>query len=298
MSGTDTVKIFCAAHRTEDALKTDLVTPILAGAGISGAEAEGCLADSSGDNISEKNASYNEMTAAYWLYKHYSEIGSPDIIVFQQYRRMFAFGGEYNYYECEKIGEKELEYVSPDAETIEKLFEQADFLAPYPMRCKSVALQYAAAHGAKDAEIALGIIAEKTPEYLETAEKYFAGGKSYLFNMFAFRREVFLRYAEWIFGILEEFEKRRPGTGRLFISERLTGVFFSKLISEGAAVKHLPVMFFRGATPGVVGAAKLLIGGIKEKKGLKASLKPLLIALMPSLWLKRKRRIFCSEKEL
>ena len=45
------------------------------------------LRDDSGENIADKNAVFNEMTAIYWVYKHLEEVGNPDIIGFVHYRR-------------------------------------------------------------------------------------------------------------------------------------------------------------------------------------------------------------------
>ena len=86
--------------------------------------------------------------------------------------------------------------------------------------------------------------------------------------MFVFDRDTFFRYAEWIFTLLSEFEKRKPDGGRLFVSERLTGVFFAKLREEGKICRHLPVLFVSGKTS---------------------------LRLVPRrLWLARKRRIFVN----
>ncbi|MBO8424371.1 MAG: DUF4422 domain-containing protein, partial [Firmicutes bacterium] len=67
---------FAVRHRAEDVACIQGVTPILAGS-----KAEGILSDDTGDNISALNSVYNEMTAVYWLWKHYDEIGSPERII-------------------------------------------------------------------------------------------------------------------------------------------------------------------------------------------------------------------------
>ena len=276
---------FAVCHRAEDVKDIPGVTPMLAGG-----KSEGILSDDTGDNISALNPVYNEMTAVYWLWKHYAEIGSPDKIAVEQYRRLFIPNGEHNYYEVDLLTEKVLETVKKDTQTIEKIFAEADFAAPYPLRVKSVRKQYSAAHDPSDVELALTIISELTPEYAETAKKYFEGDASYLYNMFAFDRETFFRYAEWIFTVLDEFVRRRTSEGRLFISERLTGVFFRKLNEEGKREKRLPVLFVTGGKPKLGECVKALFAG---SGGLKERIKPLVYKLTPrALWVRRKRKLF------
>lgn len=284
---------FAVCHRAEDARTIAGTEPILAGAQNNGYN--GVISDASGDNISALNPVYNEMTAVYWLWKHYDEIGSPEKIVFQQYRRRFAVNAEYNYDECDLLTEKELENIALDTETIDSVFDGADYAAPYPLRVKSVRKQYSAAHDPSDVELALTIISELTPEYAETAKKYFEGDASYLYNMFAFDRETFFRYAEWIFTVLDEFVRRRTSEGRLFISERLTGVFFRKLNEEGKREKRLPVLFVTGGKPKLGECVKALFAG---SGGLKERVKPFVYKLTPrALWVKRKRGLFFDRQE-
>ena len=264
---------FAVCHRAEDARTIAGTEPILAGVQNDGYN--GIISDALGDNISSLNPVYNEMTAAYWLWKHYDEIGSPEKIVFQQYRRRFAVNAEYNYNECDLLTEKELENIALDTETIDSVFDGADYAAPYPLRVTSVKKQYSSAHDIRDVELALTIISELTPEYAETAKEYFEGDASYLYNMFAFDRE---------------FVKRRTSEGRLFISERLTGVFFHKLTEEGKREKRLPVLFVTGGKPKLGECVKALFAG---SGGLKERIKPLVYKFTPrALWVRRKRKLF------
>lgn len=283
-----TFRSFAVCHRAEDARTIAGTEPILAGVQNDGYN--GIISDALGDNISSLNPVYNEMTAAYWLWKHYDEIGSPEKIVFQQYRRRFAVNAEYNYNECDLLTEKELENIALDTETIDSVFDGADYAAPYPLRVTSVKKQYSSAHDIRDVELALTIISELTPEYAETAKEYFEGDASYLYNMFAFDRETFFRYAEWMFTVLDEFVKRRTSEGRLFISERLTGVFFHKLTEEGKREKRLPVLFVTGGKPKLGECVKALFAG---SGGLKERIKPLVYKFTPrALWVRRKRKLF------
>ena len=283
-------RAFAVCHGSEAPILPEGVCPVFAGAKDSGATAS-ALSDASGENISHKNARYNELTAVYWLWKHYREIGSPEYVCVEQYRRFFAPQGEESYYEAESLDGREralCRFLPTDAE---RLLAGRDFLAPCPVKCRSVRAEYAAAHGADDLRLAEEIIADVAPEYSETAKRYFDGGVSYLFNMFVFDRDTFFRYAEWIFTLLSEFEKRKPDGGRLFVSERLTGVFFAKLREEGKICRHLPVLFVSGK----ISLRECIASLFRRGASVKERLKPLAVKLVPRrLWLARKRRIFVN----
>ena len=60
--------------------------PIQCGRAIN-ASIPGTIGDDTGDNISDLNMRYNEMTAIYWIAHHYEELGDPEYIGFDHYRR-------------------------------------------------------------------------------------------------------------------------------------------------------------------------------------------------------------------
>ena len=60
--------------------------PIQAGRALS-EPIDGLIGDDTGDNISRYNRLLNEITAIYWAGTHYAELGSPDYIGFNHYRR-------------------------------------------------------------------------------------------------------------------------------------------------------------------------------------------------------------------
>ena len=60
--------------------------PIQAGRSVN-PPISGIIGDDTAPSISELNPLLNEMTAIYWLGHHYAEIGNPDFIGFDHYRR-------------------------------------------------------------------------------------------------------------------------------------------------------------------------------------------------------------------
>ena len=117
ISLSPSVKILISYHKPDQLIKDDILTPINAGRSISINNSnpnlpwliENCIPDNSGDNISDKNLVYNEMTSIYWAWKNYNSIGNPDYIGHFHYRRHFIFKEmPKSVYELGDIGESYL----------------------------------------------------------------------------------------------------------------------------------------------------------------------------------------------
>lgn len=80
-----TVTIFSATHKKCTMIENSVYTPIHVGAKNSSVDL-GILRDDSGDNISSKNYTLCEMTAAYWAWKNCQS----DYVGLCHYRRLFA----------------------------------------------------------------------------------------------------------------------------------------------------------------------------------------------------------------
>ena len=96
------VKLLVCYHKPDVLLKDDVLTPIHVGRALARKRMkaddprlkwllENTIGDDTGDNISEKNDSYNELTALYWAWKNYGELGDPDYIGLMHYRRHLYF---------------------------------------------------------------------------------------------------------------------------------------------------------------------------------------------------------------
>ena len=96
------VKILVCYHKPDVLVKDDVFTPIHVGRALARQRAkegdknfewmlENTIGDDTGDNISNKNMSFNELTAVYWAWKNYDKLGNPDYIGLCHYRRYFLF---------------------------------------------------------------------------------------------------------------------------------------------------------------------------------------------------------------
>lgn len=210
----------------------------------------GVIGDNTGENISVKNKSYCELTGLYWAWKNLKE---SDVIGLCHYRRYFDFHGQ-----CEPI----LPYTKFDS----KHFSNLDFSVPEDivkavMRGKIVAPrvmnnvgslynEYCIAHYSEDLRTLEPVVKEKSGDnYIKAFDKVMhLTHKPMCYNMFLMRREDLDKYCSWLFGILEEVEKRidishyNPVQQRVFgyMAERLFNVYVS---AEHKKVIHKPLMF-------------------------------------------------------
>lgn len=244
-------KILISYHKKDYLFGDNILTPIHVGRAISNENewlSENMIGDNTGENISLKNASYNEMTSVYWAWKNYNDLGNPDWVGFMHYRRHFLFSdGDKPYYEFFDLDETYLDKIGYSEDRILEYLENIDFLTVKPHWRVSMYEHFKNNHKISDLDLVVELLEETYPEYKKAAQTYLSGTNAYFCNMFIFKRETFFEYASWMFDLLEQFEEKVDLTGkRLFISEWLTGIFIQKMIDDGKKGKFLPTSFVEG----------------------------------------------------
>lgn len=192
--------------------------------------------DDDGENISEKNAHYCELTGLYWAWKNVD----AEYIGLAHYRRHFANG--------KRTKDKKSRVIT--GEELERELQQFDVLLPKPRNywIETNYSQYAHAHHAADLDVTRQILAEKHPEYLAAFDKSMKRTTGHRFNMFVMKRDTLDAYCAWLFDVLFELEKRldiseyNANDARVFgfVSERLLDPW---LEANGIAYKELPYVF-------------------------------------------------------
>lgn len=251
------VKLLICYHKPATLFKDEIFTPIHVGRANARKKAtpgdenyqwmlDNMIGDDTGENISERNGCYNEMTSLYWAWKNYDKLGNPDYIGLMHYRRHFVFReDEKIVYNIENFDEESyLREINYSPEKVYNMLEGCDFIT-HIGKVINVYNHYIENHRQEDLDLAVDIMLEKYPEYKEITKEYFAGDCSNFCNMFIMNKKLFFQYCEWIFDILEEFEKRVDvSEKRFFISERLTGIFIAKLMADKSLkYKVLPISF-------------------------------------------------------
>lgn len=210
------------------------------------------------DSVVEYLFSPNQNYSELWAQREIWKRGGPEdeMIGFFHFRRYLDFSVEpmrapenirpYKFLEWP-------DYSQYSAKRAHELETKFDLLAPLPewtgVSVRKRYQQYPA-HRISDLDEVMRIICDAYPDYIDSAKQYFQGQCEYYGNMYVMRRKLLCRYFEWLFSILEKFDKsvqdqlpRTPG----YLAERLFGVWLSKQQSDGKLrLGYLPRVHFYG----------------------------------------------------
>jgi len=240
--------ILCVSHNGNVIFKSRIVRPILVGHKIP--LPSGWIADNSGDNISEKNPNYSELTAVYWAWKNL-DLDRYKYVGLFHYRRILAS----KYADVDHVNQKSFQFIDEyiDDKSLDQLMSVYDILLPKPANhgMVSVAEQYVFCHIETDFNILLAVLIEKYPAFAHQIMIMFYSDKPGLYypaNMFVMRSEVFSAYCLWMFDIIFEVERRVTISfdvyqARIFgfMSERLMAIFI-RIFCAGKSIKELPLV--------------------------------------------------------
>lgn len=191
----------------------------------------GYLKDNTGDNISELNSSFCELTGLYWAWKNLD----MDYIGLVHYRRHFSMKKKTGLDNVLKLSE-----LSPYLGTI-KVF------VPNKRRyfIETLYSHYEHTHYAIQLDETKKIIMEKYPEYLKSYDKVLKRTYGYMFNMMIMEKKLLDDYCTWLFDILFELRKRvdmpelDSFQGRFFgrVSEIIFNVWLDEKMTNGQLEK-------------------------------------------------------------
>lgn len=227
------IEIYIATHKKTKMPNNKIYFPLHVGS--KGKNDFGYVKDSTGDNISERNPNFCELTGLYWIWKN----SNADIVGLVHYRRYF-----YKNVFCNKKN-------ILNESTINKFLNNYDIIvAPKGYTWGStVKTKYIENHVEADLIKCEKVLKEKYPEYSHAFDKVLNGNCYMPFNMMIAKKEIFDEYSKWLFDILFELEKivdvedgRSNYDKRVFgfLSERLLYVWLLK--NNQYKVKELFVM--------------------------------------------------------
>ncbi len=172
----------------------------------------GYLRDDTGDNISDKNKYYSELTGLYWIWKNNA---NADFLGLCHYRRFFLneAGSLMN----------ESEYMNI-LSNYDVMISQSR-LGPY--NYKAI---YARSHDIHNLEETGNVIKELYPDYYGTFQAVLADNHCYVGNLFVAPKKLFCAYCEWLFSIFFALEKRIDVSGYDDYHMRVFGFLSEQLL--------------------------------------------------------------------
>lgn len=238
------IKIIIATHKKYEMPKDDMYLPLHVGAEGKVDENNrpldlGYQKDNTGENISELNASYCELTGLYWAWKNLDE----DFIGLSHYRRHF----------CIKKSKRDFENVLSYKE-IEPYLDSIRVFVPQKRKyyIESLYSHYAHTHYAEHLDVVREIIQKDYPSYLKSFDKIVKQTSGYMFNMMIMQRDLLDGYCTWLFDILFKAGKKiNVGNENVFqgrfygrISEIIFNVWLDEQIQSGKLkineIKEIP----------------------------------------------------------
>lgn len=224
------IEIYIATHKAYDFPKVEGYIPIHVGKALTDLDL-GILGENTGDNISELNPNFCELTALYWMWKN----SDADILGLVHYRRYFYNNGKIVDLNMIKKLEKNDLIIARKEKYVKKIKFKFKILEKIIKDYFTVSEQYADYHFKKDWKEVGRVIADKFPDYLDSFNEISdsKNGISH-YNMFIAHSNFVNSYCKWLFDILfslrlniedyDQYQKRVFG----FISERLLNVYINK----------------------------------------------------------------------
>lgn len=187
------IKVIIAAHKKYPMPRDDMYVPLHVGA--AGKRGIGFLRDDTGNNISDKNPRFCELTGLYYAWHNID----CDYVGLVHYRRHFKG----------KSGETFPYNVLTKSEA-EQLLSRADIILPKKRNyiIENLYSHYVHTLIPEPLGIAGEIIKEKHPTYYDEFLRLKKRRSAHMFNMFIMKKEMCDEYCEWLFDILFELEKR------------------------------------------------------------------------------------------
>ena len=177
-------RIYTVTHKAFTPPPDPLYVPLQVGAACPGRGDLGFLKDDSGENISEKNPFYSELTGMYWIWKNDRD---SDILGLCHYRR-YLLDRRGKLFTEKAVSEALRDY---DAVTTKKVVLDHPYQEAFGGK-----------HNPKDLVFLQEAVAARCPAYLPFYEKTAGGNETYFGNMLIVKRSLFMEYSAWLFDLL------------------------------------------------------------------------------------------------
>lgn len=238
--GDSSITIAVAAHKAYRMPTDSVYLPLHVGAALHPDVLTSMVGDDTGDNISEKNGYYSELTGLYWLWKN-SHSSYKGLV---HYRRLLGYSSIR-----ERFFRRDPYKKIADKDEFEKLLKSHDVLLARRRNyyIETVYSHYSHTFDSKHLDLCRDVLTEKAPQYVAAWEQSMASRGAHMFNMFVMEQSKFDNYCKFMFLILEEMESRLPPAQYDAFNARYLGRVSELLMdpwleTNGYSYKELPVV--------------------------------------------------------
>ncbi len=195
-SHTPDLKVYKMVHHKDKPLQTefsdpDYMMPVQVGAANADVKVA-ALTDDFGDNISERNGNYSELTGLYWIWKNrlksdIDRAGNKNYIGLAHYRRLFDLSAD---------------------EQLKLLDNDIDVVLPYPMPYEpNIEVHHERYLTNQEWAGVLQALEELQPEYAKKFKEILKQEYFYNYNIIIAKSEVLEQYCSWLFTLLFRIEE-------------------------------------------------------------------------------------------
>lgn len=264
------IKIAIAYHKASPVVEGGIWLPLHVGKSLHPQTELNMQTDDSGDNISDENGYYCELTGIYWLWKN----TKADYKGLCHYRRIFSDRPLPSYLPMSAVPALAKPIFIPQivcrdpqrfaaearaaACRIDKALDKAPIVAPRMLLSgRTCYSHFVRETGPECLDLLDRTIREKYPEYSEILRREMRAHKYRFANMSVMRNDLFEEYCEFMFGVTESIKRalveekyiadlrnekifsRKLG----YIGEILTHLYIRRKEAQGVAVKSMNVAF-------------------------------------------------------
>lgn len=202
----ESIKIYIITHKKYDILQMQGYTPLMVGSSKKSFIPDGYAKDNEGDNISELNDSYCELTGLYWMWKN----DNSDLVGLVHYRRYFAnvkksfiYRGRYillnkkNAYSILSVNDAKEQLRDCDILVKRSEKRRADNWGVFT---KYLGIEYC--------ELVRSVLKNESPDYADEFDNVMSCHTHINCNMFIGKKHISDRYCEWLFPIIEAVDRK------------------------------------------------------------------------------------------
>lgn len=240
------IKIFVVTHKETQLQAMNGYVPMMVGAAQRKELRSAYIGDNTGENISEKNCSYSELTGLYWIWKN----DHSDYIGLVHYRRffvknlrpLFTYRGRYVVKNIKNA------YTILTVEDCEKLLSDCDVIVKekeWRARKNSKILRWTIGDEAWD--MTLKVFLRMHPDEMGTFHDVEKMHSHFNCNMFIGKKKIMDKYCEWLFPILQAIDSEHEKSSGQYYCNRELGyisefLFKVWLIENKIKYKVVPVV--------------------------------------------------------